>query len=141
MQAILYIFLIALILVACFFWYVSERSIAKLKRALEEDANNALFESPFKCVMIKLCVHPCKNARDFQTKPILAKDAPTLPLQGCNAITCKCSFERHEDRRMGTDRRDKQDARRTLIYINKRTLKDRRRASIQEFLLPKYRMN
>jgi hypothetical protein len=140
MQAVLYIIVIALILVACFFWFASKRSIAKLQKALEEDSNNALFESPFKCVMIKLCTHPCKNARDFQTKPILAKDAPTLPLQGCNAITCKCSFEHHEDRRMGTDRRDKEDARRALIYINKRTLKDRRRASIQEFLLPKYRM-
>lgn len=139
MQAVLYIIVIALILVACCFWYASERSIAKLKKALEDDANNPLFESPFKCVMIKLCTHPCKNARDYQTKPILAKDAPTLPLPGCNAITCKCSFERHDDRRMGTDRRDKEDARRALIYINKRTLKDRRRDSIQEFLLPKYR--
>lgn len=140
MQAALYIIVIALILVACCFWYASERSIAKLNKALEQDANNTLFESPFKCVMIKLCTHPCKNAREYQTKPILAKDAPALPLQGCNAITCKCSFERHEDRRMGTDRRDRQDARRALIYANKRTLKDRRRASIQEFLLPKYRM-
>jgi len=140
MQAVLYIIIIALFLVACFFWYASERSIAKLKKALEQDANNALFESPFKCVMIKLCTHPCKNAKELQTKSLLAKDAPTLPLLGCNAITCKCSFERHEDRRMGTDRRDKEDARRALIYINKRTLKDRRRASIQEFLLPKYRI-
>jgi hypothetical protein len=140
MQTVLYIIVIALILVACFFWYASERFIFKLKNALENDANNALFESPFKCVTIKLCAHPCKNARELQTKPLLAKDAPTLPLLGCNAITCKCSFERHEDRRTGSDRRDKEDARRALIYINKRTLKDRRRASIREFLLPKYRM-
>ncbi len=139
MQEILYIIVIALILVACFFWYVSEKSIAKLKKALDEDVNNPLFESPFKCVTIRPCTHPCKSARDMQAKPILAKDAPTLPLQSCNAITCKCSFERHEDRRMGTDRRDKQDARRALIYANKRIVKDRRRASIQEFLLPKYR--
>lgn len=140
MQVVFYIIIITLILVACFFWYASERSISKLKKALEEDANNALFEPPFKCVMIKLCTHPCKSARDYQTKPILAKDAPTLPLIGCNAIKCKCSFELREDRRMSTDRRDKQDARRALIYINKRTLKDRRRSSIQEFILPKYRM-
>jgi hypothetical protein len=139
MLALLNIMIIVLILVACFFWYVSEKSTAKLKKALADDANNPLFESPFKCVVIKPCTHPCKSARDYQTKPILAKDAPTLPLQGCNAITCKCSFERHEDRRMGEDRRDKQDARRALIYANKRMVKDRRRASIREFLLPKYR--
>ena len=140
MQEVFFIIVIALVLVACFIWYASERSNAKLKKALENDANIALFESPFKSVTIRLCVHPCKNARELQTKPLLAKDAPTLPLLGCNAITCKCSFERHEDRRTGSDRRDKEDARRALIYINKRTLKDRRRASIQEFLLPKYRM-
>ena len=140
MQEVFFIIVIALVLVACFIWYASERSNAKLKKALENDANIALFESPFKCVTIRLCAHPCKNAREIQTKPLLAKDAPSLPLLGCNAITCKCSFERHEDRRTGEDRRDKEDARRALIYINKRTLKDRRRASIQEFLLPKYRI-
>jgi hypothetical protein len=140
MQEVFFIIVIALVLVACFIWYASERSNAKLKKALENDANIALFESPFKSVTIRLCVHPCKNARELQTKPLLAKDAPALPLLGCNAITCKCSFERHEDRRTGEDRRDKEDARRALIYINKRTLKDRRRASIQEFLLPKYRI-
>ena len=140
MQAILYIIVIALILVACLFWYTSERSIAKLKKALDNDANSPIFESPFKCVVIKAGAHPCKNARDYQTKPILANDAPKLPLQGCNAITCQCSFERHDDRRTGADRRDKQDARRALIYANNRILKDRRRVSIQEFLLPKYRM-
>jgi hypothetical protein len=139
MLVLLNIVIIALILVACCFWYVSEKSLAKLKKALDDDADAPLFQSQFKCVVIKLCAHPCKKAREFQSKPILANDAPSLPMQGCNAITCKCSFERHDDRRIGVDRRDKQDERRTLIYANKRLLRDRRRASIQEFLLPKYR--
>ena len=139
MLTLLNIAIVVLILVACCFWYAYEKSLAKLKKALEDDVNNPLFESPFKCVVIKVCTHPCMSAREYQTKPILAKDAPTLPLPNCNAITCKCSFERHEDRRMGEDRRDRQDARRALIYANKRIVKDRRRNSIREFLLPKYR--
>jgi hypothetical protein len=139
MLVLLNIVIIALILVACCFWYVSEKSLAKLKKALDENADNPLFQPPFKCVVIKLCAHPCKKARELQSKPILANEAPSLPMQGCNAITCQCSFLRHEDRRMSMDRRDKQDAKRTLIYANKRMFKDRRRASIQEFLLPKYR--
>ena len=131
--------IIALILVACCFWCASEISLARLKKALDENADAPLFQPQFKCVVISICAHPCKKARDYQSKPILANAAPSLPLQGCNAITCKCSFLRYDDRRMGTDRRDKQDEKRTLIYANKRLLKDRRRASIKEFLLPKYR--
>jgi hypothetical protein len=133
------IIIITLILVACGFWYASERSLAKLKKALAESADDQLYQSQFKCVTIKLCAHPCKKAREYESKRILSNQTPTLPLQGCNAITCTCSFIRHEDRRMGADRRDKQDEKRTLIYANKRLIKDRRRASIKEFLLPKYR--
>jgi hypothetical protein len=131
--------IIALILVACCFWYASEKSLVRLKKALDESADAPLFQPQFKCVVINLCAHPCKKARDYQSKPILAEVAPSLPLQGCNAITCQCSFLHHDDRRMGADRRDKQDKKRALIYANKRLHRDRRRASIKEFLLPKHR--
>lgn len=139
MLVLLKIAVIVLILVACCVWYVSERSATRLKKALDDNAAGPLFQSQFKCVVVNLCAHPCKKAREYQSKPILAKDAPSLPLQDCNAITCQCSFLRYDDRRMGTDRRDKQDEKWALIYANKRLLIDRRRASIQEFLLPKYR--
>jgi hypothetical protein len=139
MFLLLNLVIIAIILVACCVWYVSEKSATRLKKALDEDADAPLFQSQFKCVVISLCAHPCKKARDYQSKPILANAIPSLPLQGCNAITCQCSFLSYDDRRMGMDRRDKQDGKRTLIYANKRLLKDRRRASIKEFLLPKYR--
>lgn len=139
MFLLLNLVIIALIFVACCVWYASERSLSRLKKALDEDTDAPLYQSQFKCVVIRLGAHPCKKAREYQSKPILANDVPALPLQGCNAITCQCGFSRHEDRRMGMDRRDKEDKKRALIYANKRLLKDRRRASIKEFLLPKYR--
>jgi hypothetical protein len=131
--------IIALILVACCVWYASTRSAARLKKALDESADAPLYQSPFKCVVIHPCTHSCKQARAYQAKPILANNVPVLPLQDCDALACECSFLPQEDRRMGMDRREMQDAKRTSIYANKRIFRDRRRVSIQEFLLPKYR--
>jgi hypothetical protein len=131
--------IIALILVACCFWLASEISAARLKKALDKSADKPLFQSQFKCVVINPCTHPCKQARAYLSKPILANNAPALPLQDCDAAVCECTFLPQEDRRMGVDRREKQDERRASIYANKRMFRDRRRASIQEFLLPKYR--
>jgi hypothetical protein len=135
----LHLVIIVLVLVACCIWYMSERSAARLKKALDENTDTPLFQSPFKCVVIHPCAHSCKQARAYQAKPILGNNLPALPLQDCDAIACECSFLPQEDRRMGMDRREKQDAKRTSNYANKRVFRDRRRASIQEFLLPKYR--
>jgi hypothetical protein len=140
----LYLVFIVLILVACYFWYVSERSLARLKRALSESSNTKLFQPQFRCVVISPDVDSCKEVLRYQFKPLLVNNAPSLPLHGCDATKCNCTFMHHDDRRMEVVRRDMQDSKGELIYANKhpikekRTTKDRRRASIQEYLLPKY---
>jgi hypothetical protein len=131
----------AIILLGLCFWLVAKTSEARLKKTLQKASDASLYESQFRCVLFSASDHACKSALAYPTKPILIKDSPDLPLKGCNAEKCACSLLRYDDRRTGKDRRDMEllDKRRRSAYANKRMLKDRRRASIQEFLLPKYR--
>ena len=139
--SILDLVILAIILLVLCFWLVSKLSEASLKKTLQKESDESLFTSQFKCVVFSCGDNPCKSALAYQTKPILLGKAPELPLKGCNAESCACKLLQHEDRRTGNDRRDLEvlDKRRRSAYANKRLLKDRRRASIQEFLLPKYR--
>ena len=143
----LYLVAILLILVACYFWYVSERSLARLKKRLDENSNTSLYQPQFRCVVISADVDSCcKEVLKYQSRSLLLNNAPALPLLDCDAIKCNCTFLHNDDRRMGVARRDKQSTRGELIYTNerpvkeKRMAKDRRSASIRELLLPRYRM-
>jgi hypothetical protein len=138
---ILDLIIVAIILLALCFWLIALISEARLKKTIQKESDVSLYESQFSCVIFSAGNHACKNAHAYQTKPILTKDAPELPLRGCDAENCGCSLLQFDDRRTGTDRRDREvlDEKRRLAYANKRRLKDRRRASIREFLLPQYR--
>ena len=139
--AILDLIVVAIILIAMCFWLISFKSEAKLKKALEKESDTTLFLPQFRCVVFKACSNSCRSALEFQTKPILVDNAPKLPLKGCFEEKCECSLLQYDDRRSGNDRRDMDELknRRKLVYANKRLLRKRRRASIQEFLLPQYR--
>jgi hypothetical protein len=139
--AFLDLVILAIVLLVLCFWLVSKLSEASLKKTLQKESDESLFTSQFKCVVFSAGNDACKSAVAYQTKPLLLSNAPELPLKGCNAESCTCSLLQHEDRRTGNDRRDLEvlDKRRRSAYANKRLLKDRRRASIREFLLPKYR--
>ena len=132
---------LGLILFALCFWLVALMSDARLKKTLAKESDESLYGPQFKCVVFEACSSACNKALKFETKPILITNAPKLPLQGCMSAKCECRLLQHEDRRSGIDRRDKEvlDKRRKSVYANKRMVADRRRASIQEFLLPKYR--
>jgi hypothetical protein len=134
--AILDLIVVAIILIA-----ISFKSEAKLKKTLEKVSDTTLFLPQFRCVVFKACSNSCRRALEFHTKPILIANAPKLPLQGCFAEKCECSLLQYDDRRTGKDRRDAEELinKRRLAYANKRLLRDRRRASIQEFLLPQHR--
>lgn len=133
--------IVAIILLALCFWLVSHLSEAHLKKTIQKESDVSLYTPQFSCVIFSSGNHACKSALAYQTKPILLNDAPELPLRGCDAKKCGCSLLQFDDRRTGTDRREMQvlDERRKLAYANKRMLKDRRRASIRDFLLPQYR--
>jgi hypothetical protein len=41
----------------------------------------------------------CAQARALQGQRFLSRDAPPLPLRGCNCADCSCRYEHHDDRR------------------------------------------
>lgn len=132
---------VVLILLALCAWIIaSKKAESRLKKTLEKATDAALYQPQFRCVLLSPCKSSCRKAFEFGTKPILISDTPKLPLLGCNAPSCECVFMQQEDRRAGKDRRDNETPSRRLAHANKRTLKDRRRDSIQAFLLPKYRL-
>ena len=137
--ATLDLIVIAMMLLGLCFWLFSLFSEARLKKTIEKEADTSLFTPQFSCVVFSAGEHACQSALAYQTKPILIDDAPKLPLQGCFAEKCGCSLLQYDDRRMGKDRREMEEIKNRRKYANKRLLKDRRRASIQEFLLPQYR--
>ena len=46
----------------------------------------------------------CQAARAIEGKRFLSREAPILPLKGCDKATCQCRYEHHEDRRKGPRR-------------------------------------
>lgn len=132
---------IAIILLALCFWLVSKLSEARLKKTIQKQTDASLYEPQFKCVVFSPSSKACKFALAYSSKPILLSSAPNIPLNGCREENCTCRLLQLDDRRSGIDRRDSEslDEKIKLAKANKRRLKDRRRESIREFLLPKYR--
>jgi hypothetical protein len=54
---------------------------------------------PYHSVSIRLGKHACEAAKALVEQRFLAKEAPRLPLQKCDAASCTCVFAHHEDRR------------------------------------------
>jgi hypothetical protein len=72
----------------------------------------------------------CRAAEALRGRRFLAKDAPTLPLQGCTFGRCACTFSKLKDRRTESRRLDYGALNASLLLAtNRRTNKDRRRAA------------
>lgn len=48
----------------------------------------------------------CAAAKACKGKRFLSKDAPSLPLEGCDAARCDCKYRHFDDRRGAARRRD-----------------------------------
>lgn len=85
---------------------------------------------PFQAISIYRGLICCEMARQFSDHRFLVRDAPPLPLAGCNmGKTCKCKYIKHRDRRSeprrlmdfgmaahlfdGRERRDRKSGRRS----------------------------
>lgn len=53
----------------------------------------------YHCVEVRSGSTACKAARDLANVRFLSDQAPRLPVSGCTAQKCTCSFIHHEDRR------------------------------------------
>ena len=58
---------------------------------------------PYHCVSIRSPKNACEAAKSLIGKRFLSKEAPPLPLTDCTAISCRCRYVHHEDRRMGDE--------------------------------------
>jgi hypothetical protein len=71
----------------------------------------------------------CDGARALEGQRFLVKDAPSLPLKGCTAAQCSCSFGKLSDRRTEGRRLEHGGLSATLFLTNSRRKKRDRRAA------------
>lgn len=62
-------------------------------------ARHHLVTNPWHAVSIVPKPHACGKARGLYRLRFLSKDAPALPLAGCDARLCDCHYRHYEDRR------------------------------------------
>ncbi len=63
-------------------------------------------------ISVKAGKGACKTALELKHKRWLSKDAPKLPLDGCQQPGhCSCVYAHHEDRRAGDGRRAEENDR------------------------------
>jgi hypothetical protein len=78
---------------------------AKVLFRQSEPENTAVLSrkiaNPHHAVSVVPGVHACLEARALQGQRFLSREAPALPLMGCNSGRCTCRYEHHEDRRKG----------------------------------------
>jgi len=105
---------IALAAVAAFLWWRQRRpeeaSIA-LPAPRRTDFGDSL-SNRYRAVVIRPCRDSCAKARELNdtNRAFLCKDAPKLPLDGCNAARCDCRYEHLPDRRRDSRRAHDQGA-------------------------------
>jgi hypothetical protein len=62
-------------------------------------SENIRVTNPWHSVTIQAGPRRCKAAEALAGQRFLSKDAPTLPLKGCNEPACSCRYRHYDDRR------------------------------------------
>lgn len=76
-----------------FFWWRSKRVAPQSKPDITPPA------SPYHSVTIIPDKNGCASARRQVNQRFLAREAPRLPLPGCDAVACQCRYAHFDDRR------------------------------------------
>jgi len=63
--------------------------------------------NPYHAVSIKAGKGCLQTAQKYGHQRFLSREAPPLPQPTCNARVCECRYVHHEDRRDGSDRRQR----------------------------------
>lgn len=71
------------------------------KRSVQPDKPVARRESrpSYHCVEVRVGAPSCEAVQQCTNVRFFPNEAPGLPVTGCNAGTCTCSYVHHEDRR------------------------------------------
>lgn len=84
----------------------------------------------YRAVEVRFQKNACDAVKRMAGKRYLGREAPEIPLPGCDAASCACRYVHHEDRREG-DRRNPFPMQASLPPASaggdRRTKKDRRR--------------
>jgi hypothetical protein len=87
----------------------SKKAISKKKASQkvspqQRPSDGSAGSKDYRAVTIQAKLGACKAAIALQDQVFLAREAPSLPLAGCNASTCSCRYNHLYDRRQD-DRR------------------------------------
>jgi hypothetical protein len=80
------------------------KSLFRARNAVPVDAKartarHHFISNPWHAVSVVPSEGACAKARGSSRMRFLSNDAPPLPLEGCDARTCRCHYRHHEDRR------------------------------------------
>jgi hypothetical protein len=122
--------LVAIGCIAGAVYRLARRRQAESRAAPPLPPTNAKAGGRFGAVEIRSRGAACRAAHAIRGHRFLAKDAPSLPLQGCTLEQCACSFSKLKDRRSEGRRLDHGGLSASLfVATNRRQKKDRRRAA------------
>ena len=100
-----WLFLLLIPALLCFIWFWPETrgSRSPLRRTSDKHASKT--DNRFHAVTIVPCTHACSAVKVFQGQRFLAREVSSLPVAGCDASRCQCTYKHYADRRSGEDRR------------------------------------
>ncbi len=81
--------------IAVYWW----RRTATQKKPLALSAARQGVRSRYHCVEVCIGNLACESACQLGNTRYLSQEAPSLPVPGCGASRCDCSFIHHDDRR------------------------------------------
>lgn len=90
--------LLLIVLVAGWFY-------GKARRNSSASSRRAHLKFPGVVIEADYSVTSCAAVQRLSKQRFLAKDAPKLPLAGCDIEKCRCRYVRYKDRRDDEDRR------------------------------------
>ena len=103
----------------------SKKSSTNKRRANNlsvKKAGNGLVEasSPYRATSISCGANACSSAREIGGKRFLdvEQSVPILPLSGCDAESCKCTYKHHDDRRSEDEERRHVNSLRADLYTH-----------------------
>ncbi len=99
------------------------------RQARRPEPHQRRVSNPYHCVAIAFRKDACRAARGLNRQRMLSREAPLLPLPGCDAKVCRCKYVHYDDRRED-DRRHPLAQRGMVTNLgaeDRRTGRDRRR--------------
>ena len=99
-------FLLVVALALALVWLVLRRHRDQTETVSDRRAlPSASSDTSYHAVSIQFEKWPCRAAKEYEGRRLLASEAPKLPLPDCDAAECNCRFVHYKDRRSGKDRR------------------------------------